>query len=121
MNRKKGSKNKVITRKVLQGIAKTDGFKASAEVELVFSVEPYKLTLKSLGRIFKSEGETLEEALRKIKISGGAKAMCVLKVEKGEQVKERILNASYCQKTFTEVGPTMKDYAIRKVIELIGL
>lgn len=81
----------------------------------------YKLTLKSLGRTFNSEGATLEEALRKIKITGGAKAMCVLRVEHGDRVKERIINANLAYKLFTDVGPTMKDYAIRKAIELIGL
>ena len=81
----------------------------------------YKLIVKSVGRVFKSEGESLEEALRKIKITGGAKAMCVLRVEKGDQVKERIINSNLAYKLFTDVGPTMKDFAIRKAIELIGL
>lgn len=113
MPRKKGSKNKSkITTKNLD---------VSLENKKELLGEPYKLTLKSLGRIFKSEGETLEEALKKIKISGGAKAMCVLTVVKGEQTKERIINATYSQRLFSEVGPTMKDFALRKVIELIGL
>lgn len=83
--------------------------------------ESYKLTVKSLGRVFHSEGKTLEEALKKIKITGGARVMCVLRVERGDRVKERIINANLAYKLFTDVGPTMKDYAIRKVIELIGL
>ena len=102
--RTKGSKNK----KKLESTPKIYG-------------DTIKLTLKSLGRVFKSEGSTVEEALRKIKISGGAKAMCVLRVEKGDQIKERIINGNYAQKLFSESGPTMKDFALRKIIEMIGL
>jgi len=81
----------------------------------------YELTLKSLGRVFKSEGSTLAEALGKIKIGNGAKAMCVLTVKKGDQTRERIINGNYAHRLFSEVGPTMKEIAIKKVTELIGI
>ena len=81
----------------------------------------YELTLKSLGRVFKSEGKTLEEALGKIKIGNGAKAMCVLTVKKGDQTKERIVNGTYAHRLFSEVGPTMREIATKKVTELFGI
>ena len=81
----------------------------------------YELTVKSVGRVFKSEGNTLGEALGKIKIGNGAKAMCVLTVKKGDQTKERIINGMYAHRLFSEVGPTMKMIAIKKVTELVGL
>ena len=81
----------------------------------------YELTVKSVGRVFKSEGDTLGEALGRIKIGNGAKAMCVLTVKKGDQTKERIINGNYAHKLFSEVGPTMKMIAIKKVTELVGL
>ena len=84
-------------------------------------MKKYELTVKSVGRVFKSEGNTLEEALGKIKIGNGAKAMCVLTVKKGDQTKERIINGNYAHKLFSEVGPTMKEIAIKKVTELVGL
>ena len=115
MARPKGSKNKKFKKIKCQIL--TSPFRVSE-----ISYQPtIKLTLKSVGRIYKSEGETLEEALRKIKISGGAKAMCVLRVEKGDLVKERIMNGNIAHKAFGEMGPTMKDFAIRKMVELIGL
>jgi len=80
----------------------------------------YELTVKSVGRVFKSEGSTLEEALGKIKIGNGAKSMCVLTVKKGNQIKERIINGIYAHRLFSEVGPTMKGIAMKKVTELIG-
>ena len=88
--------------------------------QITTKVAPYELTLKSLGRVFKSEGDTLEEALGKIKIPNGAKAMCVLTVKKGDETKERIINGIYAHKLFSEVSPTMKEIAIKKVSELIG-
>jgi len=47
--------------------------------------------------------------------------MCVLTVKKGDQTKERILNGIYAHRLFSEVGPTMKEIAIKKVTELIGI
>ena len=115
MPRLKGSKNKKFPDIV--GRVPSSPFRVSE----IFYQPTIKLTLKSVGRIYKSEGETLEEALRKIKITGGAKAMCVLRVEKGDLVKERIMNGNIAHKAFGEMGPTMKDFAIRKMVELIGL
>ena len=115
MARPKGTKNKKFP-DIVGGVP-TSPFRLS---EIKFK-DIIKLTLKSVGRIYQSEGETLEEALRKLKITGQAKAMCVLKVEKGDQVKERIINASIAQKAFSNVGPTMKDFAVKQLTKLIGL
>jgi hypothetical protein len=100
-------------------MSKRKSLKLGNKKELVG--EPYKLTVKSLGRVFKSEGSTLEEALGKIKIGNGAKAMCVLTVERGDQRKERIINAHYAHKLFSEVGLTMKMFALKQVNALVGL
>ena len=85
------------------------------------SVQVYKVTLKSVGRVYKSEGETLEEAIGKIKVMGGVKAMAVLTVEKGDKSKERIINGNLAQKLFGAVGPTMKEIAFKQISQLIGL
>ena len=85
------------------------------------SVQVYKVTLKSVGRVYKSEGETLEEAIGKIKVMGGVKAMAVLTVEKGDKSKERIINGALAQKLFGAVGPTMKEIAFKQISQLIGL
>ena len=81
----------------------------------------YKVTLKSVGRTFQSEGKTIEEALGKIKISGGAKAVSVLKVEKGEAVKERILNGIITHHLFGQGSPTTREIHLKKVCMLFGL
>ena len=78
----------------------------------------YKATLKSLGRTYKSEGETLEEALSKIKISGGAKAVAVLKVEKDGVVKEKILNGAHTNHLFGQGSPTMREISLKWIKQL---
>lgn len=81
----------------------------------------YKLTLKSLGRVYKSEGETLEEALNKLQISGGARAMAVLTAERGDRKVEKIINGNYAWKLFGKASPTMRMIALKKITELVGL
>ena len=84
-------------------------------------LDSYKVFLKSLGRIFKSEGQTLEEALRKIKIAGGAKGMSVLNVEKGDKKKEGIiLNDSHTM-AFGDISPTTKMIKLKGIIQRVGL
>ena len=95
--------------------------KRATKKSVIQKAVPYELTLKSVGRIFKSEGNTLEEALGKIKIGNGAKAMCVLIVKKGVETRERIISGIYAHRLFSEVGSTMKGIAIKKVTELFGL
>ena len=81
----------------------------------------YKLTLKSLGRLYKSEGTTLKEALAGIKVMGNARAVSVLVVEKGDRRVEKIILPVLAQRYFSNGGPTMKEYALNKITELIGL
>ena len=79
----------------------------------------YKLTLKSLGRVYKSEGATLKEALAGIKVMGNAKAVSVLIVEKGDRRIEKVIYPLMAHRYFSNGGPTMKTYALNKITELI--
>ena len=96
----------------LKDLAKLTGF---GEKEVRSS---YKATLKSVGRTFIAEGETIEEAIGKIKISGGANAVSVLTVEKDGVKKEKILSGRTSHALFSEVGPTMKLIHLKKVLML---
>ena len=80
----------------------------------------YKLTFKSLGRIFKSEGATLEEALGKIKISGGAKATGVLSVEKGDKKRDKIISGRHAQQLFGNLSTTSKEIALKWAKQVFG-
>ena len=87
-----------------------------------FRIAPIiKLTLKSLGRVFKSEAPTFEEAVDKIKISGGARATSVIKVEKDGKEIVRILNARQTNGLFGQGSPTMKSIHLQGVRKLLGI
>ena len=79
----------------------------------------YKLTLRSLGRVYKTEGKTLLEALNKFKIIGNAKAVCVLTVDKGGVVKDRLINGMHALRAFGGGSPTTKMIFIKKIAERI--
>ena len=81
----------------------------------------YKATLKSVGRVYKSEGATLEEALRKIKISGGAKAVSVLTVEHGDRETDKILNPITTARLFGQGSPTTREIHLSKVKMMFDL
>jgi len=80
----------------------------------------FKITLKSLGRTFNSQGKTLEEALDKIKISG-AKVSCVLTIDNGETIKEKIIPGGLALRLFGKVSPTMKEIALKNIKQRFDL
>lgn len=85
--------------------------------------KPYKVTFKTMvGRTFKSEGTTLEKALKKIKASGGeAKAGGVLKVTKGSKVREKIVSGRAAHGIFGQGGPTSKLIHMKGVLALFDI
>src|SRR3990167_7718162 len=95
--------------------------KVSLEDKVELIGENYKVTLKCVGRVYKSEGETLEEALRKIKISGGARALSILKVEKDGVEKERILNGRHTNGIFGQGSPTMKAIHLKQILAMFDI
>ena len=113
MSRPKGSKNKskVQDKKdldVLDYFVAANGFGAGERASIKI-----KIILKSLGRIYKSEGTTLEEALGKIRISGGAKAVAVLTVERDGVKKDKIINGRHAQQLFGNISNTAREVALK--------
>lgn len=80
-----------------------------------------KLTLKSVGRVYKSEGKTLEEALNKLQISGGAKAVSVLTAERGDRRVEKLINGNLSQRLFGKASPTMRMIALKRMHDIFDL
>jgi len=81
----------------------------------------YKITLKSLGRTFKAEGTTLEKAIDKIKVSGGARVTSTLTVERGTKTKERILSGRTTGHLFGQGSPTTRFIHLKKVLSMFDL
>ena len=103
MARPKGTKNKKITREILE------------------QGEPCKITIKCLGRVFKSEGITFDDAVNKIKISNGARALSVITITDGKTKKTKILNARHTNGLFGQGSPTMKSIHIKSVKQMLGI
>lgn len=104
--------------KQLNDLVAAKGFKESGKA---LGMDIYKLTLKCVGRIFKSEGDTFEDAINKIKISGGANALSVLSVEKDGRKKDVILRASHTQGIFGQGSPTLKAIRIKGLKSIAGI
>jgi hypothetical protein len=123
MPRKKGSKNKKIDcpacKSSLTAFVITDCCKKhQKEADTKFI---YKATLKSVGRIYQAEGATIEEAIRGIKISGGAKAVSVLSVEHGDKKTDKILSGITTHHLFGQGSPTTREIHLKKVKMLFDL
>lgn len=80
-----------------------------------------KIKLKSLGRNYSAEGATFEEAVDKIKISGGARALSILTVEKDGVSKDRILNGAHTNGLFGQGSPTTKLIHLKLVKSMLGV
>ena len=80
-----------------------------------------KIKLKCVGRNYSAEGETFEEAIDKIKISGGARAMSVITVEQDGVVKDRILNGAHTNGLFGQGSPTTKEIHLKLVKSMLGV
>ena|SRR3990167_11119605 len=76
------------------------------------------VSIKILGRVFKSEGLTLEEAIKKIKISGGVRSLSVLTVEQGDRKRTKILSGSVTNQLFGHVSNTAKIIGLKHVKQI---
>ena len=82
--------------------------------------QPVKLRVKCVGRVFESEGSTLDEALDKIKMPNGARALSVITVTKGDMVREKILNGAHTNHLFGNTSPTTREISLKWVRQLFS-
>lgn len=81
----------------------------------------FKITVKSLGRVFQSEAPTFEDAVDKIKISGGSRVTSVIKLETAGKEVVKIINARYTNGLFGQGSPTMKLIHLKGIKEMLGI
>ena len=91
------------------------------ELYFLSSMPKIKIQLKCVGRVYRSEGDTFEEAIDKIKISGGARALSVITIEKDGIVKEKILNARQTNGLFGQGSPSLKAIHLKGVKSILGV
>jgi hypothetical protein len=78
-------------------------------------VSPYTASIKILGKVFKAEGTSPEEAITNIHIEGRAKGFGVLTVSNGTQEKIKILNGFQTFRLFAP-QPLTRDLVLKNII-----
>lgn len=79
------------------------------------TVKPeYSASIKILGKVYKADGATAQEAIEKLKVGNIAKGVSLLTVTKGKVSKDKVLPAP---QTFRLFSPSklMRELAIKNV------
>lgn len=108
MARKKGSKNKIQRKKdqkVLESFVEANNGIIRA-------------SLKVLGRIYESEGNTIDEVLNNFKTDHWVKGAGVLSVTKNGVTKEKIIAGNHIKNLFGMASGTMKTISLKWVRQL---
>ena len=71
------------------------------------ATKTYSVSAKILGKVFKSEGATIAEAIGKLKV-GVARENTILVVSNGETAKERIMGMVQTNRLFNARGLTQE-------------
>ena len=101
-----------------KGRPKKKQIPSTVKVENIDTTQEVKIRVKCVGRIYDSVGSTFDEALDKIKIPNGARALSYITVTKGGVEKTKILNPAHTQNLFSNVGPTARGIALKWVRQL---
>ena len=119
MSRPKGSKNRdKLDFKTLEKFVAANGFK-EAEDSLSGEIIPkYKATLKILGKIYTSEGETIDEVLNGFKCGGWTKGAGVLSIEKDGVIREKVISGNHIKNLFGMASGTMREVSLKWVRSL---
>lgn len=83
-------------------------------------VKVYNVSLKILGKVYGSEGQSVTEALNKLEAPKNIKGVGILTVSNGDLTKERILSPVNTFRLFNGSG-LMKEIAIKQISNIFGL
>lgn len=123
MARPKGSKNKKNRKDSLIDktlISNNEAMEiVEAKEEKIKQVNPYILTVKVLGKLWKSTGETFEEAINNLNIKN-AKGMSVWKLGYSGLLKEKIVAPLLTFRVLNTKG-SIRDIALKNFKSLFGL
>ena len=78
----------------------------------------YKATLKVLGRVYESKGDTVDEVLNNFKPEDWIKGAGVLIVEKDGIVKEKIIAGNHIRNIFAMTNGTRREVSLKWVKSL---
>ncbi len=113
--RKKGSKNK---KKI--GVKRGWITKDQKVLEdfVAANQSPIKATLKVLGRIYESKGNTIDEVLNNFKTEDWVKGAGVLIIEKDGVIREKIIAGNHIRNLFGMASGTMREISLKWVRSL---
>ena len=121
MSRKKGSKNKIkgiapfkITHEANKLKETSDGF-ITDEMK---PIKGYRATLKVLGHVYESQGNTIDEVLNNFKPEGWIKGAGVLIVEKDGIIREKIIAGNHIRNLFGMASGTLRSVSLKWVRSL---
>jgi len=75
-------------------------------------VEPYNASIKVLGKVYKSTGNTAKEAIENLKPIGKAAGMSVLTISRGDVKKDKILTSMQTFRLFS-LSKLMREIALK--------
>lgn len=84
------------------------------KVEVIDLDKKYYASIKIFGKVFKSTGSTVKEALLNFKDVGKVGGICVLSMQKGDIKRDKILNSRQLFGLF-QGSPTIREIALKRV------
>ena len=78
----------------------------------------YKASLKVLGRVFESQGNTVDEVLNNFKTDSWVKGAVVLAIEKDGVIREKIIAGNHIRNLFGMASGTMRTISLKWVKSL---
>lgn len=82
--------------------------------------ETYSATIKILGKVYKSEGESVREAIENLKPEGKCTCMSVLSIFKGDVRKDKVLPSHQTYRLFSS-SKMIRELALKNVSNLFNL
>ena len=82
--------------------------------------DTYQASIKVFGKIYKSSGATLSEAIASLKPEGLARGMSIVTVKKGNVTQEKILPRVATVRLFSP-SPAMREVALKHTIARFSL
>lgn len=83
-------------------------------------VAPYSATIKILGKIYNSTGNSVREAIENLKPTGKSMGNCVLSLSKGEIKVDKIITAFQVYRLFSH-SKLMRELALKNTSLLFNL
>ena len=83
-------------------------------------IAPYSATIKILGKIYNSTGESVREAIENLKPNGKCVGNCVLSISKGGVKIDKIITSFQVYRLFSQ-SKMMRDLALKNSSLLFNL